>query len=284
MAQQRLMAGLKMATDAADNAMYTAVLALCLGPITLASMGHHPNGAQASSGDNGDGDTASMMDGVTEAADLNKSGGDNDTRCVRVSFLILKVLNAGWSSVMPADAGGGAAASKQKGGKRGGGYGGGYSGGARGAPKEKFARILRNANGGNTEHVMIHSFGLVNKGKMVNRGERTDEYLVLSPGMVLTLRVWGEKIQKVFSQQHTDVAAFDLATLQVSTKSHGCKSQDALLDLRTFATVPGLSAAAHQLVRPSLLASSIEEACVRRTHFQVNRRPPPTHNWPRDLS
>ena len=240
--QNRLAAALKKG----EESMYTSVLVLSLGAIPLSST---VVGAA--------GPVPDTIAGAAAAADNNIGGGGGlPNRCVRVSFVVLKVLGPGWSSVASADhpAPGGGNNKKMP------------HGAMMQGPivKEKMARMLA----GN-EHALLYSFNLCRGGKAgYTRGARSDSYLVLSPGMVFTLKAWGDKIPKIFAQQTADIRPFDLAVLQVSTKSLDAKSQDALLDLRSYTPMPNLSASARHLFASSVASATLEHARVRLTQFQ----------------
>ena len=163
----------------------------------------------------------------------------------RATFLVLRMLSSGWSSVYETEAQALAAAAMKK--------GAGSKGGAKNAgPKEKLSRFF----GG--EHMLIHSYQLIKRGGGYLMGPRTENYLVVSPGMLFTLKTWGSKIENVFKLQKEDVQPFDIAIVQLALKSSDSKKTDEMLELRSFKVLEGASAAAKALVPPSILPASLQ--------------------------
>jgi hypothetical protein len=172
-------------------------------------------------------------------------------RCARLSFVVLKVMSPGWSFVdgEPVSTRGPAAKKGDK---------------AR-FEKDKLSH-LATANGVN--HALMHCFEVGAKvGAIYHRGARTRECFLVSPGMVFTLKVWDDKIPKVFSGHgHANVFPFDIAFLELTAKSTNCKVQDNQLDVRRFSAVHGVSPASRVLFPSNLATTSMLHHAIVQAH------------------
>lgn len=185
------------------------------------------------------------------AAQASANEGSGQT-CARATFMVLRMLAPGWSSVYETEAQALSAAAMKKGG------GAGSKGGAKGGagPREKLSRSFG-------EHMLIHSYQLIKRGGGYLMGPRTENCLVVSPGMLFTLKAWGPKIEGVFKMQKEDVKPFDIAVVQIALKSSDSKKADEMLEIRSLNVVASASAAARSLVPPSIIPSSLQASvCV----------------------
>jgi hypothetical protein len=199
--------------------------------------------------------SAVLQNGGAEEAKTNKGA--------RVTFMVLKVLSPGWTWVGGAE--------KEPAGKKGGGRNttGGRAGGGKAdtnnnsVNKDKLNQMLR-------EHVLMHSYDLVNvKGEMC-KSDRSPECLCISPGMVLSMIVWGKGFLHVFKEQKgEDLLPFDLAMVQVSVKSTISKSMDkgTMLDVKSYMRCQqvGMRLGAPNLFH--MLGNSLQECAVMRSRF-----------------
>ena len=169
-------------------------------------------------------------------------------KSTRVTFLVLRVLEAGWSTV-PANADAAALlinAGKNSGGKKG--------------PSVKLAEKF------GVEHCLVYSYQMLKRGAY-NKGLRSTEGVVISPGMIFTLKVWTTNVAKVFKEQTEDGQPFELAVAQLMLRSCECSKTDEMLDLKSLTTMPGLNPSALRLVDGTLFAGSLQEAAIMRSRF-----------------
>jgi hypothetical protein len=224
------------------------VLAMCLAPIPVVSGGMCAPPPTA---------TGDAMLLVEEAA---------RKKMARVSFVVLRVMDAGWGSVEGEPIGReSASAGNSRGGRRGGG-GGGNAAKPR-TVKDHLSHLIRRDG---CNHAVMHSFDVGPKvGNVYHRGSRAAECFIVSPGMVFTLRVWDDKLPKVFEGQTTDVQPFDLAFIELSAKSTNCKVKTNQLDMRRFQSLPGVSIASRVVLPSALVSTSLLHHTVLRGHHHA---------------
>ena len=95
---------------------------------------------------------------------------------VRTTFVILQMLHPGWSSVSTSPDKDTMSKSKV--------------GAAKTATTTEVKEKLSSSFG---EHVLMHSYDLINQRGTYTRCGRSNEYMALSPKMVITTKVWGSK-------------------------------------------------------------------------------------------
>jgi hypothetical protein len=123
------------------------------------------------------------------------------------------------------------------------------------------------------EHVLLHSYELVNQRGVYGKGARSSECLGLSPGMVLSIMVWGQSFEKVFKEETADaVEAFDIGIVQLGTKSMQSTSTETgqMLEIKAFTTQPackGLSVGSLRVFGGHIVPASLQEAAVWRSRF-----------------
>lgn len=187
---------------------------------------------------------------------------------VRTTFLIAKFLYPGWSSVT--DKGGSSdSGSNSNAGKRSGPGGYNKKGGkdaASGAQptekKEKLSHMLGS-------HVVLHSFDLVNQRGTYVRNGKSEECCVLSPGMLLTSKVWGNKFNKTFKDQEHDIHPFDIVLVEFGMHSIGSSSKEngSMLEIKTYKSMPMLNVSAFHLFSSTLFPTTIQESSFLKTQF-----------------
>lgn len=172
---------------------------------------------------------------------------------LRVTFMVLRILYPGWSSVQQDTDGAsgikrkipGAPAPKQ-------------------APRERYAKMVG-------ESVQIHSYELVNKKGQYSKGGRSEEYVTISPGMLLTNKIFGNKLLNVFKPEQCteDIAPFTLALVQLGTKSIQSKGVEngMLLEVKTFAPLKSYSLGVPRFIPTDLLAPTMQQAEIKRGQF-----------------
>lgn len=163
----------------------------------------------------------------------------------RLSFVVLRILDAGWSTV-PANAE--AAAILISAGKA-----------AKRVPSVKLAEKV-------TEGCLMYSFAMLKRGAY-NKGLRSDEGAILSPGMVFTLKAWTQNVAKVFKDQTEDLQPFEIAVAQLMLRSNICSKMDEMMDLKSITSVRGVSPAALRLIDSTLFPGSMQEAAIMRSRF-----------------
>ena len=169
---------------------------------------------------------------------------------VRVTFAILRILSPGFSAYQP-DA--------NENGKRKGGRGGGSSG-----PKERYGRM-------EGDSVALHSFELMNKKGVYSKGARSEEFVMLSPGMVISNIIFGNKMQQTFGKDCTaeEIPAFRLAVVQLGTSNITAKGAEngMLLQIRSFLPLMQYTPSSPRMVPPGLLQSSVQAATQQKDAF-----------------
>lgn len=160
-------------------------------------------------------------------------------RPTRISFCVLRMLHAGWSSVPTAAE----AALQAKGGGKGG-------GGGKGATTDRLSEIYAG------EHVLAHSYNL-NKRGGYSKGARSSECVALSPGMVFTLNVWAKNVAAVFKEQKENVDPFEIGVVQFSMRSLDSEKVEEMIEVRTFQTLSSVSQYARAYIDGVVLPFSL---------------------------
>jgi hypothetical protein len=172
---------------------------------------------------------------------------------VRLTFVIIKMLSAGFSSFQPD----GNDAGKRKAGGRGGAS-------ASNAPKERYGRMV-------DDSVILHSYELLNKKGVRCKGGRSEQFVVLSPGMVISSKIFGNKMQNVFGKEPTtiDINAFQFAIVQLGTTSTSSVGPEGgnLLQIRSFTPLPQYSPSSMRLIPAGIMQSSVQAATQRKEAF-----------------
>jgi len=177
---------------------------------------------------------------------------------IRTTFYIVKILYPGWSSVSSSietkdhgKRGRDAAAAKDV---------------ASNEPKEKLSYMFK------SEHAVMHSFSLVNQRGTYVRGGKSSECLMISPGMVITCRVWGNKFLAAFKDQLEDLNPMDVALVQFGLHSINSTAKDngMMLEIKGYSKICGSHEGGLSNFHfiPSLhIPRSIEQATVQRSKF-----------------
>ena len=119
----------------------------------------------------------------------------------------------GWTSTgSPADAAGGG---KDKGGKK-------------GPPPARGEKLSRQQG----EVVLMHSYDLKNKGGSYYKDRRSDQFAAIAPGMIISIRIFGDQLLKVLEQQHVDLHVFDVVHVELSMKSMQSTAGELKLDIK----------------------------------------------------
>lgn len=191
-------------------------------------------------------ETASTLEKSTDEAKKNHPG-------VRTTFLILRMLYPGWSSVSVGSDKDALPPSKSK----------------PGAGKAQAPEVKEKLSYSMGEHVLMHSFDLVNQRGTYTRCGKSEQCMALSPGMVLSTKVWGSKFMGTFKEQKTDVEVFDVALVQFGLKSlqSTAMTSGMMLEIKAFNTVFGINASASKLLKSVIVPMSLEEAAISRSRF-----------------
>ena len=170
---------------------------------------------------------------------------------VRVTFAILRILSPGFSAFQ---------ADGNESGKR---KAIGKGSGASSAPKERYGRMQGDGM------VLMHSYELLNKKGVYSKGRPSEKCVVLAPGMIISNRVFGNKLQQVFGKDHSQVNAFQLAMVQLGTSSMSSAGAESgnLLQIRSFAPLPQYSPSSFRLVPLGIMSSSVQAAMQRKESF-----------------
>jgi len=182
---------------------------------------------------------------------------------VRTTFFVVKMLYPGWSSVKMQDSGISKKSMSAVSDKAAGAAGGGNKRKEMAEPKEKLSHMVLG------EHVAMHSFDLVNQRGTYVRSGKSEECLVLSPGMLLTTKVWGNKFDKTFKEQVTDIHPFDMVLVQFGMHSMQSSSREngMMLEIKSYNKIPVLNPSAAQILPSLLLPNNMQDASIQRTKF-----------------
>jgi hypothetical protein len=171
---------------------------------------------------------------------------------VRTTFLIVKMLFPGWSSVATSQDKDQPAAKASKFGK------------GKAAPeiKEKLSSTFG-------EHVLLHSYDLVNQRGTYVRSGKSDQCAAFSPGMVISTKVWGAKFIATFKDQVKDINIFDIVAIQFGLKNIQSAAMESgmMLDIKSFQSIPEISASSFRILRSVVIPTSLQEAAVNRSRF-----------------
>ena len=185
---------------------------------------------------------------------LGKSSADDvkNNPGVRTTFLIVKMLFPGWSSVAVSQDKDQPAAKASK-----------FSKG-KAAPemKEKLSSTFG-------EHVLLHSYDLVNQRGVYIRSGKSDQCAAFSPGMVISTKVWGAKFAATFKDQIADINIFDIVAIQFGLKNIQSTAMESgmMLDIKSFQPIPEISASSFRILRSVFIPTSLQEAAVNRSRF-----------------
>lgn len=228
--QQRMM----LLTNEPEQACNTALLGMLLSPINI------------------------------KAANDNAAADPQGKTCTRVSFLVLRIMDPGWSNV-PANAE--AAALLAAAGK----------GAVKKGPSVKLAERYA------VDHCLIYSYNMLKRGAYL-KGLRTDEAVVVSPGMVMTLKTWTSNALKVFKGCPDQLQSFDMVAVEVALRSIESTRTDEKIDIKGLRSLPSLSPACLRLLdSKALLHDTIHAATVARSrHADGTYLPSPPTNMRQD--
>jgi hypothetical protein len=185
-----------------------------------------------------------------------KGGGKSKTN-VRVQFMVVRVLDAGWGF------------------------------GSDDPLNKKSARQPLSVSVGNHRHLCMHSYKLVEpdgpNGKKF-KGTRTHEYAMLSPGMVFSLPVWEEgKIAEAFAEQQTDIKPFDLIAIELQSKSSAPSrseyAKDARINILSVRQINTLAASSASWLPSRIFTTNVQDGAALLAHFTAG-----THLSPAGLA
>ena len=182
-----------------------------------------------------------------KAAKFAPGGGGKDAprgTFLRVTFLVTRVLAPGWGSI---EIGTAPAPTVHRGRQQ---------QAPVKLPRERLSRMHEG------EHVFMHSYTLGAANKRVGV---TPEFIVVSPGMVLTTFAWDSEIDRIFPSLTRDLQPFEVCVVELTTKAWSPSNEKGLLDLRKLTAVPECAAAA--LLPRALAATSIQHATLLRERF-----------------
>ena len=128
-------------------------------------------------------------------------------------------------------------------------------------------------------HVRVHQFEALGMDK---RGPRTPDYVVLSPGMTLSMSVWAaakdskDNIHATFKRQASDIRPMDLLVVELCLKGSGRDTasmsdvaRESKLSLRAVTQLPGLTPASIFQVPARMASPSVTLAETLRIHFAM---------------
>ena len=164
---------------------------------------------------------------------------------VRVQFMVVRVLDAGWGF------------------------------GAEDPAAKKPVRSPLAVSVGNQRHLCMHSYKLFEPEGVDGpkfKGARTHEYALLSPGMVFSVAVWEDnKIASAFATQEGDIRPFDLLAIELMSKSNTPSrsdyAKDARINIRTVRPLATLSAASASWLPSRIFANGVPDAAALLSHF-----------------
>lgn len=196
---------------------------------------------------------------------------------VRTTFLATKILHAGWSSTqVENDTGAGAGKRKGFGGGKGGGDGGGGGGNAQ-QKRERFATLQHLKD--DIQGVFLHSYELMNIKGSYTRGSRSEEFVMLEPGMVLGGKIFGNKVLSVFKDEinrgTTELGVFQMALIQVGLKNISSKSAQSglLMEVKSIVGLPKVSLNGMLCqMDTNIISSSLEGYNQKREAFLSGER------------
>jgi hypothetical protein len=190
-------------------------------------------------------ETWDLLGSATEDVKKNHPG-------VRTTFLILQMMHPGWSSVSASD-GKEPINNNSKGG----------GGKQKSEPKDK----LSSAYG---DHVLMHSFALLNQRGTYTRGARSKECFALSPGMIMSTKVWGNKFALAFKEQTADMEVFDMGFVQFGLKSITSTSMTSgmMLEVKTIRKISDeVNPSAFRLLKSTIVPTSLQESAIMKSRF-----------------
>lgn len=115
--------------------------------------------------------------------------------------------------------------------------------------------------------VLMHSYDLKNKAGVYTKTKRSDHYAAIMPGMVLTFRVWGDKLAEVCKNMTGDIALFDSVEIELSMKSLTSTSENMKLELKRFIPCSSAQGILNSSKVLPMLPSSLEESQSLQRRF-----------------
>ena len=194
---------------------------------------------------------------------------------VRVTFMVLKVVSPGWTSVGVAggEKDGGGANSNNNSIMMKKGVGVGSRNGGGGSKAAAVAREVQEKLGMMAgDSVLMYSYDLTNvRGTYMKMG-RSEECIAVSPGMVLSMMVWGRNFMTVFKEQKgEDLHAFDIGIVQMGTRSmqSNAAEKGQMLEMKGFVKnySSGIRVGSQRLVTQKMTPSSLRENAIMCSRF-----------------
>ena len=157
-------------------------------------------------------------------------------RPTRVTFMVLRLLAPGWST-LPANA---AAVGDKK--------------GAKVKQAERFG-----------DHCLAYSYQLLKRGGY-SKGIRSPEGVMISPGMVFTLNTFPTNLAKVMKITE-DMKTFDMGVVELMLKSTECTKGTEMMELKGLLAVKGCSPSSLRVVDTAMMPRSLQDAAEMKTRF-----------------
>lgn len=190
--------------------------------------------------------------GYVQPQQQQRGGGNNNNnnapkkRSVRVQFMVVRVLDAGWGF------------------------------GSDDPLSKKSARAPLAVSVGNGRHVCMHSYELIEPDGANGRklkGSRSHEYVMVSPGMIFSVGVWEDaKIAEAFAEQDRDIKMFDVLSIELLAKSlttnrSSAYSKDSRIGIKSVRLVNSLAASSPTWLPSRIFANSLPDATALLAHF-----------------
>ena len=110
------------------------------------------------------------------------------------------------------------------------------------------------------EAILLHSYDLKNKGGSYFKDKRTENFAAIIPGMILTVRIFGDQLLKVLEKQDEDLHVFDIVSVELSMKSMQSSAQELKLDVKRLSPIPN---GARLLCGWNRLPATVEQSSSR---------------------
>ena len=204
--------------------------------------------------------TLSALEGMNEEGIKAHPG-------VRATFAVVRVLSPGWSSVA-ADADAAAGGGRKEAGRK--------RTAAPSEPKQKLC-VMDGAA------LRMHSYDLANRKGSYLRCARSAAYATVMPGMVLSLKIWGNKFKQTFAGRAEDVPPFAFAVVQLGMKSmqSSASSSGLMLEVKSMGLAEGVSPASTALLRADLFPATAAGSTALRERM-LGDAPPAAEDPPRE--
>ena len=171
-----------------------------------------------------------------KAANESVIADPSSKRPTRVTFMVLRLLAPGWST-LPANA---AAIGDKK--------------GAKVKQAERFG-----------DHCLAYSYQLLKRGGY-SKGVRSPEGVMVSPGMIFTLNTFPTNLAKVMKITE-DMKTFDIGVVELMLKSAESTKSTEMVELKSLLSIKGCSPSSLRVVGTTLMPQSLQDAAEMKTRF-----------------